>query len=298
MANDRLGKFLDNMKGTMRKDEVVEYFDRAVLAIKNEVLPMVAITRDSVKDINVGINDITPIKELKYDANLTSKTPEGVFSELYNHINTMYVGAPDVKGMIKADLPDIITKESITVKSVALLEIVHNYNDVVTFTPDYIRYVIHDIDKKLYGKDAVNQLKPYKVSEIREGYHGWSRIISYYNKNGSDFTNKVKKLPTEIVGIVKTDVGLITKLMSPLYSMGVQGFVGSPFYHIGVWYVERQAVRYENLKDKRNEIELTLMDLKTRNNESSNPNLQKQIKYYEEKIEKTETKIRKLEGLI
>jgi hypothetical protein len=220
---------------------------------------------------------------------------------------------PDLEDKIETELPDEIPLETREIKDANIRTAV-NLVDMILFlavyTPDLVSYTV-DI---LYLDKNVNLLP----EETIENYKGLIKIlpvmlnvVAYLGSEPKQIVENIGNLPVAknrsgLMASVITKyfrselnvknnftVGLFNRLISWGTDVDVKdNFVGNPIYHLRKFLVELELAKLERLKDKKRLLELKLLELKNElNNKPNDPKLQKQIEYYENKINQVDEKI-------
>lgn len=73
------------------------------------------------------------------------------------------------------------------------------------------------------------------------------------------------------------------------------GLGTNPFYFIGKWFAERQVASYDAAKEEAKQTELRLLELREAAQGRTDPRLQKQIRYNQERLDGLLRKVRKME---
>ena len=169
---------------------------------------------------------------------------------------------------------------------------------------DIINYIIdryaNPTVKSFEGKyqDIVNDYK-IVARVLRKGY------IDYVK----DVINSIGELP--VVNTPDVPMSILSAVLEKKLNMSSKaisfitdifnrfkgkGFIGNPIYHIRKFLVDLEVNKYEKLKDEKRLVELKPQKLKLEQANKNDPNLDKQIKYYEDKLEKIELRIETILG--
>jgi len=86
-----------------------------------------------------------------------------------------------------------------------------------------------------------------------------------------------------------------SKKISKAHPEIVSTFIGNPIYHLRLLLVDLEMLKLETLKERKRILDLKLLELKQKETTGKHdPKIQKQIEYYEGKLEKTNLKIEKI----
>jgi len=230
------------------------------------------------------------IKNLGQALELRSDHPKDVIKTLLSFFKDVSSEESNFTKLIETQVSSKLFYKLATAQELAIMKTVSDISSITLFSLDLLYYTILDDDTD-YPK--------YKVEYLKEGTNNFRSLISPYLH---DFS----KVVDDLYKVAKTDikenasVSLMDKLLAKngrLINLPIlNGFINNPIYHIRVWMVDREIAKYEALKEKKKLLELKLLDLKMRAAGKHDDRLQKQIKYYEDKISGIEYDIKETES--
>lgn len=277
---------------TVRKADILKSIELMESTVTNDILPTLKQVYDS-SDIK-SIKDNKVFKDLTTMSKLKVKDNADYINSLIGFFNSMVDNKDLLINTVKGNLSDVLTDKSVTVKQAAILMLVSDLNSMYLFVLDLCYGA-------LSNKNTTSMSKK-KLEDINEGMKSFSSLFSYYNNDLTDKIKALSKLPDDLVVLLdgNDDPYVATKLATAMkgFSLpGLSGFINNPIYHFRMWLVDRDMQKLANLKDEKALLENRLMELKLEAQGERSEQVMKQIAYYENKIETTEYKIKRLEDL-
>ena len=280
---------INSITGSFRKDVAYKHLDHTMHSLQDEVLPAF--------DTIIKTKNLQAVKK----NNLLTLTYKGcniVASDNYKALEKMresfsYIAKQDkvIKNIIDRDLQDVVSSKSSTAKSAAIIKMLNDLASMNAFVLDLL-YVVLTEEKSSF-------LPKIKFKRVKEGIPAFQDLFKVYGFEFDKFLENLPRVSDEVLpteGVADNSmVDIMLSKTGKMIKLPTTGFMGNPIYHIRMWLVDRDAKKYESLKVKKQLIELKLMELKLEEEESSDPHLSKQIKYYEEKLSDIEYSIEKLE---
>lgn len=190
-----------------------------------------------------------------------------------------------------------VLNEGLTAKKAILIRACEHLSFLSRYSLDVLNYVIcAESAPKDYPLDRM--MSKASVEWVESHILPYAQLMSIYARAADKF----KAQMTEIPEVVLNDANASTvaavftnEKLDPFGSMLVQGFTGSPIYHIRLIFAEWQANRYKASKEKKQVLELRLMQLKLMMEDMQDPGLEKQIQYLQDRIDKLDRKLADME---
>ncbi len=291
---DTIRRLVSEMKHTVKKADILEQFDKSTVGLSNEIIPMVEGFSSYVKNNNN--KDLKEIKELNNfnrASESNSKDIKELFKFILNTLTSMSKLSNDLKSSLDDNLPDLISKDIISIKEATLINTVNLYTNIVLYTPDIILYAIGVINKS--DNDIEQTFTKKKIEEIRNELANYGKALNSFNSN-KNLVKDINKMTDDRVLVDGKDSNILTRLKGFNSKIKLHGFIGNPIYHVKMWFVDRELNAYEVLKEKKKLTELKILELEARKNNENDPKLEKAIAYHENKLEAIEYKIRTIES--
>lgn len=288
-----IGEIIDSLRsftGAMKKEQVERYVDLLFKILNDELLTSFqVITQD--KDIQV-IKKNTYLTNFYKQADIKASNNFEALVKMESFFKEMSKAESTIRKLTDKHISKVIANTSIKAKDGAIIKILTDCFSMVSYTLDFLYFIIVD--------EKHSELPKIKFNKIREGLVNYITLYKTYSKYFDKMLVDVTNIPDEEFELEIDEVKQQMKEMiiaqnSKLVTLPVSGFIGNPIYHFRMWLVDRDFKEIEDLKIKKQLIELKLMELKLKEKNEEDANLTKQIAYYEDKLTSIEYKIEKLQ---
>lgn len=243
-----------------------------------------------VKDLDSLI-----IKTTKSDNNEIKDTSNFVNIILQQQKNTM-----SVLEMLDNDLDHFfdkeVTKSGITYSHTNIIK----YLSLCEFNGRYVKKLLMWTMQKEHESLNKKIESPFTQAELNwlfENRNLFIRSIRILSIPERKVKGMVKLTPRMVVIPEEVDTTIASVGVNKLDPMSM-GFLPpklNPIYHIGMKVAEYQAARYERNTEEKRSLEFRLLALKDARDGNSNPRLEQEIEYTENRIKKINYKISKFE---
>lgn len=200
-----------------------------------------------------------------------------------------------LQNIISKSIPNTTTDKTVTVRELGVLKVV---NDIVLF-----RGYLEDLSLYIASK-TTNDVTLHKsaLDRLKNNTGNFAEAIDHLTENALEktITSIPKIVGTAVVDAIVAVANGVTDVVSSIgdtFNVFGCGFVGNPIYHVRMWLADQDHKTYEKNKANKQIIELILIDLKKKSNGIHDQDLEKQIKYYENKIYSIEHEIAKYESM-
>lgn len=190
------------------------------------------------------------------------------------------------------NMNNVLLDKNTSLKDGTIVRVIEDLTFMSLYVLDFLYYSILDESDTNFTKKKIEVIK----NELPE----FIKLVKYYNKNIKNILDEILELPDVPVSISQTDSSsmldiFLKKIKKISFIPTTNGFVGNPIYHFRMWLVDREIRKYEALKDRKEALELRLMELRYQESGSTDENIKERIAYFEEKISKIEYEIAKIE---
>lgn len=217
-----------------------------------------------------------------------TKSTDTILTELSTFVVEVNKEIGTLTDLVEKDFSKVVALNTITAKQAALLGVSNALLSSALFLEDFFLFLTYKIgDDKLY----------YKVKEknVEAGIEAFSKLYKQYKGKVRDEILEINSLSNTEVGESSAMFRANASKADKDFSIPIDRFTSSPIYFIRKWWVDFQVSRNEAMVDKKQLMELKLLDLKARAKGERNINIQEQIEYYEKKITKYEAAIKDFE---
>jgi len=205
------------------------------------------------------------------------------FAQLLDYAKEIEDVYPTLEKLLDSEMPDFITDKSMTAKQAGFIGTLTNINSDVNYMTDVAIYALAFITN-----DKPSKILSMKLSKnadaFRRHYDIYAGSLDKVVKNIGKLSD-VKVHDTEVF---KVTAGFADKK----FKLPVNGFRLNPIYHVRKMLIDLEMEYYEYLKTKRELLEAKIKEAEL---EEPSPALEKRIEYYQEKLDKIEYKIKKIE---
>ena len=287
---EAIGKF----SGSIKKDTIEMFVDNIFKSINDTILPTFAELSASLKEKD-ALKVIRDNKQLALFSKLADLHTDNF--KTIEHIHKTYknlkASEADVRKVISFHFPKLIVSDTVKARDAAIVKLVQDLNALNMYTMDFLYYIMLDINETMYPK--------IKLRRLQEGLGSYVNLYKVYSKPLEKLLVDIVKMSDEEIpsNLDKAILDMKELQLAKHGSMPkfpLNGFIGNPIYHIRLWLVDRDFKKLEALEQKKQLIELRLMELKLEARGEKDPNLTKQIRYYEEKLTGLEYDIEKLKN--
>lgn len=277
----KLIKALGAFPKAIMKEDVEVILAEVMKATREQVIPtweMVEGLDNKLFDKKVISNMIRP---------LGAKNIDDAIKKIIKVNNSISQMESQITALVDSLPESIVTKHS-TYRESAIVNLINDISTFATYQPDFIMASLKA------GSDGYNKAK---TKTIKDGVVSFVSMITYFS-NLSDNIKQINKIDNEIIIneenkktaslLAKTDINFVTVPVNALIDT---------IYSIRVFLVDVEIKKYENLINKKNLIELRVLELKKSQDGGADTSTKKAIATYVREIENIEYKLKKIENL-
>lgn len=265
---------------TIKKD-TLELVNEQKVILKNEVLPVL---EEYTRSLEVLKKAPESMHAKIYKSALKVKNVSELVTQAYAFCKECDKQLPAVENSIKGSLTDGTNNKSITLKQYGYYQLVLDISNVLRLIPLYIYAMIKD--------DKYTELPGTMDKRLIEEATVFRSIVLTKNYVSSKLS-EVGELPDTPVYDYTQDENSIK-----VAGVKVNNWLGNPIFSFRKWLVDKEVDKINALKEEKQLLELRLLELRNAaEGNNDNPQLRKQIQYYEDKIAGVEAKIVKLEKI-
>lgn len=161
----------------------------------------------------------------------------------------------------------------------------------VSYLSSYLTTMLNYVTSCEIGELSNTKIDVARKEEekVMRGMKNVARLLSDYGVPEKIFSKKIIKLPSVIVNLDnnRSSEDLYeNKKLDPFESRFITGFTGNPIFSIRLVIAEWQTKRYNRNKDIKKVLELKLLNLKEAKLKKTDPGLEKEIDYIQNRINK------------
>lgn len=301
--------FIKALKPHFFKNDIGDLVRTTKFSLDNSMTELVRQANEHFK-VNKSISqknkDLTNVFYRNYDLG-SSNSKVNVFAELYTVLPKVSQNLSTLdKEFDEIQSKDIITagltiRKANVIRSIQDIVFINNFlNDFMTV---YYNNESLEVAKKL-GSEEANKEFSIEISDrlikrVEMGIAYFAQLLSIYGSDNKSFVKKIEKLPDVVLnektaGAVmavykNTDLDIASVNAGNFYKL-------NPFFFIANMYAMISSDYYKSLNDKKTLLELRLMHLQMLAERKEDPKLEQEIFYIQNRIEKIEYKISKMEN--
>lgn len=201
------------------------------------------------------------------------------------------------------NLPDVIVRNGSSVKTAAIIKVNEIARNALDSSVTILKYISIFETNIITGDKNNRLLTNVELKSIKSTVTNNASSIAYFKDlKISNFKSDLAKITDDVIITQDSDEvtdSLINKGMSKIHTISdipvVSNFIGNPIYHLRLIIADYQIDKHNKRKEYKKTLELKLLYLKSLSKGEENPNLEKQIDYYEKKVAKLTYKLRQLE---
>ncbi len=280
----------DEQNEVIKQRVVLENITTTFNITKTYIPNSLGLIRDFAKDSNSNEKKVEKalIPLAKKMGIKNTKSTETILDEILSFVNEVNKETETLSNVVEKDFSKLAPLSTITSKQSGILGLANVLLSSALFLEDFFVFLTYKIgDDKLYYK--------VKEKEVMKGIEAFSKLYKFYRGN-------VKKRILDLHDLSDTEVGDSVATFranasgyDKEFNFPIDNFTSSPIYFVRKWWVDLMVTRNEAMVDKKQLMELKLLELKSRANGEQSINLQEQIEYYEKKITKYEASIKDFE---
>ena len=274
------------VKKPVKKEQLIKTFEQIHLIAQEDVLPALTELKNYEKSSKITKSEIFGLtKEL---IKINGGKSKNIISDLESLFIEIGKNVNGIEQLLNKHTSFVLTNKVMGVKDAAIVKLVDDIGSLTLFSMDYITCLLSNVNDTAFPK--------IKFKKLKEGIPAFINLVVGYNGKIKNTIDNITKLDDTSIDSNTSEAMLGVKLNSSgITSLVPDGFINNPFYHIRMWFVDREINKLEALRDKKKLIELRIMELKIEEKSGSDGDLSKQIEYYEDKLAAIEYKIQKLE---
>lgn len=200
--------------------------------------------------------------------------------------------------LIEKSYSNDITLAGLTYSRHQLLRMVESLYFFSKYSRRMLSYALYAESALMQQNEALeDQLSPAEIQWLKDYQRDFYLVSRAFTHKPKEIQQMLEDIPDAEIDENTADAVAANVGVTKLDPMGLvaKGFHINPFYYIGIAYVEWQAARYNAAKQEKQLLEYQIQNLKQLQQDSSDPKLQQQIEYTQERVSKLNRKIAKLE---
>lgn len=204
------------------------------------------------------------LQELQQAKPQTKYNTRGLCAVTLSLFKNVQVNGSRILSELEDIKSEVIVSQALSASKATILRAVSHYYFMTKYALDFANYL--SIQEALHGglelpRDA--QLNKKQTDFIESNAWIYARLLAVYGSDPDKFLSRLSEI--EAYQITKDSVDDATTVTSnkiDLFDNLPQNFIGSPLYTVGLIFVQWEADRHKELKDKKRLLELRCLHLR------------------------------------
>lgn len=295
----KIVSFLQSLLPMLKKDSVLEDLRITKAELDKTVMPSYEAAAGHFKVNKIASKDTQALADTFYRIYDLAKSNKqsSVVAEIFSKLPNLSANIVTITNNCEDILGEDILNDNLSAKRAVLVRAAEHVSILVKLLVDFLTVVYYN-EAMVYSKanaDTIG-LSAQTLKRVKEHVPYIARLLSTYGEDNKVFAGKYNSVPDVILNI-KTAAALQAVYredkLDPMPSALASNFEGNPIYHIRLVVAEWQANRYKANKDKKKMLELRLLYLQSLAEESPDPQLEREIEYIQNRIDKLEYEMHK-----
>ena len=286
-------KYIRSLKAWLKKDDLLEDIGITIAELEKTTLPLYH-DADKLPDTLISKANKDIIATLQRNMKLTGKGKNPVLATIKDRLTATLAVAKIIETLADDLLGGDIIADGLAAKKAILVRAADHLGFISRYSVDLLNV--------LYANEiaatADVAISAQTVKFIKEKAAIYCTLLAAYGVNGEEFTKAFDAIPDIIINdrnASAVDASYSGNKIDPLLGSLQTNFMYSPIYHIRLQIAEYQAQRYKAAKEKKKALELRLLYLKTLADGRSDPKIEQEIAYQQNRVEALEYKLSKME---
>lgn len=276
---------------------------------KDRLVEDARITSEELKNVSVTSFKNVIQQKIKFDNELHEQLSI-VFNRIYGKNQDMVKAihsalensskcADVIYDRVSSDFEDDIVIQGVSlvkaniIKCLELLTFISKYSvSMLNALMVYERAKYEDNPKEYIS----DNLSPKEINDIQASFHEFAYALLVFDKSENDFKKVIDQIPDMVITNSFTAASASVIKVDPLGLSKFGNVTNNVIYHIQMMVAERQAKRYDEMKELKKILELRMLDLKSQEQKNPNAVIQRDIELTQSRIQKLKFEMEKLEN--
>ena len=283
---------IEDLKNNIKKEDIEKNIEFTSKLIKNEIIPSLDLL---INSNNKALSNNTTIANFGRMCNLRGNTQSIMksYKEFYLEVDEFL---DFLDSFVDKKFPSIVTEATVTGLTGSIVKLVSDLSAMSNYILDFLNYAL-----SIEANDG-SKLSRIQIERIKTGMSTYMVLYKNYTGSLKKIEQELPNVSNEILNFDQPNLGMLNVFLNKTGKIiklpTSNGFVGNPFYHIRLWMMDREIEKFEADKERKRLLELKVLALNM-DKEVDGVDLNKinkQIEYYEEKIQDLEYKISKFQS--
>jgi len=208
--------------------------------------------------------------------------------EVKGFLTEVLAALEGLKPIVLDELPDEIDIEVMSAQEVGILGAISTYVSIIFALEDFALYLLYIAEDEKFIYNLKNKEFIKDLTMIKSNY----KELRF---KCEDMNKKLRKLDSELEVKDADSFNMHADGFNKKFSIGTDGFLGSPIFILQKAWIDFRIDRIEAMKSKKSLFELKINNLRNKNHDGKDLQIEKAIEYYESKITTYEREIKAFE---
>lgn len=296
-----IANFVSKLLPRIDRKNVAEDIRLTSAELAESVIPSIEASAAFFKVVRTASKEVRALEADFYsyfDRHGASKKGN-MFLELQDAFANVQLNLQSIKGFVETEIDKDILPVGMTARKIVILRGASHISFLSRYTMALLNYV-YAKETEANNTDHDDELKITKaeLAYVEKFFPQAIRLLSIYGVPNKKFVDLVKATPEIYVNAKTADAvaGIYSKNEYDFIPADlVSGFIGNPIYRIRLVIAEWQNARYESMKNKKQQLELRLLNLEMYKDGKNDPQLAKEIGRLQSRIENYDADLRETE---
>lgn len=289
--------YVKQLRGVTSKADVLAALDSVTQDLGTKVLPVLNTTAAAFSTIKLKSPEVIAFDD-HYRATMKIGRNDSVFADVQKRLQQVSSNLTVLRGLIERTLPENVSSSNIDYRSAVLMQLVDNSSFMMRYIRRFIETaVIFETQQyQIYEDYAKNNLNKGEVAWVQKRFPYFLVTLEVLSTDGKEFEKKYEKIPNVVVDSdSNNDLSLFGHDRMDPFRLGFIPLAINPFFIVGRWVAEFQAMRYKEAQEDLGRIQKRVMLLEEAIAGKANPKIEKEIEILRDKAETLTYKINKAE---
>lgn len=290
--------FIKSLLPFMKKDQVIEDLAVTLREMETHVIPSYDNAIKTYEKLRLKSKEGISLNKVFYTGF------KGRTGAALNLIVSIQKSLPNVLANIRSleelaskELDTDIVAEGISAKKANLIQLSTYASFISSFSMDVIEYITFFETQAISKDPSEDSIPKYRLQYIQDNILNYGRLLLLFSGSGRDFLSDFEKIPD--ITITSNNYSAASGIyndrrLNPYGASLTQRFESSPIYHIRLVITEWQTARYKANEEKKQYLQLKLLELETELQNNPNLGLQKEIIYTRNRIDRIEADLKEM----
>lgn len=290
--------FIKSLLPFMKKDQVLEDLAVTLREMETLVIPSFDNAIKTYEKLRLKSKESNALDKIFYTG-FKGRTGAALnlIVSIQKTLPNVLANMRSLEELAEKELDVDIIADGISAKKANLIQLSTYASFISSFSMDVIEYITFFETRAISKDPSEDSIPKYRLEYIQENTLNYGRLLLLFSESGRDFLNDFDKIPDIVITSNNYNAasGIYNDRKLNPYGVNLtQRFEASPIYHFRLLLTEWQTARYKANEEKKQYLQLKLLELQTELQDNPNPGLQKEILYTRNRIDRIEADLKEM----